>query len=95
MGRSPRCYIPSFVEIGPLVPEKKIFEGFLPYIENPKIVVSIGSTSFDHVIDVIADDARMLYFLVAGLITLLKKLYRDSGRFVFQGVTLVRERAVY
>ena len=26
MGRSPRCYIPSFVEIGPPVPEKKIFE---------------------------------------------------------------------
>ena len=24
----PRCYIPSFVEIGPAVPEKKIFEGF-------------------------------------------------------------------
>ena len=30
MGRSPGCYIPSFVEIGPPVPEK-IFEGFLPY----------------------------------------------------------------
>ena len=28
MGWSPRCYIPSFVEIGPLVPEKKIFKGF-------------------------------------------------------------------
>ena len=33
---------------------------------NPKIVVFIGSMSFDHVIDVIADDARMLYFVVAG-----------------------------
>ena len=32
MGWSPRCYIPSFVEIGPPVPEKKIFEGFLPYM---------------------------------------------------------------
>ena len=32
---------------------------------NPKIVVFIGSTSFDHVIDVIADDACMLYFVVA------------------------------
>ena len=28
MGWSPRCYIPCFVEIGPQVPEKKIFEGF-------------------------------------------------------------------
>ena len=27
-GRSPRCYIPSFVKIGPPVLEKKIFEGF-------------------------------------------------------------------
>ena len=32
MGWSPRCYIPNFVEIGPPVPEKKIFEGFLPYM---------------------------------------------------------------
>ena len=31
MSRSPQCYIPSFVEIGSLVLEKKIFEGFLPY----------------------------------------------------------------
>ena len=31
MGWSPRCYIPSFMEIGLLVPEK-IFKGFLPYI---------------------------------------------------------------
>ena len=28
MGWSPRCYILSFVEIGPPVLEKKIFEGF-------------------------------------------------------------------
>ena len=28
MGRSPRLYIPSFVEIGPPVLEKKICEGF-------------------------------------------------------------------
>ena len=32
MSRSPRCYIPSFVEIGPPVPEKKIFEAFLTYM---------------------------------------------------------------
>ena len=31
MGWSTGCYIPSFVEIGPQVPEK-IFEGFLLYI---------------------------------------------------------------
>ena len=28
MDPSPQCYIPNFVEIGPLVPEKKVFEGF-------------------------------------------------------------------
>ena len=32
MGRSSRCYIPSFVKIGQPVLEKKIFEGFLPFI---------------------------------------------------------------
>ena len=31
MGLSPRCYIPSFVEIGPSVLEKKIFIGFFIY----------------------------------------------------------------
>ena len=31
MGWSPGCYIPSNMEIGPLVPKKKIFEGFLLY----------------------------------------------------------------
>ena len=39
MGRSPLCYIPSFVEIGLLVPEKKIFEGFLPYMGMAAILV--------------------------------------------------------
>ena len=39
IGRSPQYYIPSFVEIGLLVPEKKIFEGFLPYIEMAAILV--------------------------------------------------------
>ena len=28
VGWSPRCYIPSFVKIGPPVPEKKILKGF-------------------------------------------------------------------
>ena len=31
MGRSPRCYIPSFVKIGPPVLEKKIFKFFIIY----------------------------------------------------------------
>ena len=31
MDWSPQCYIPSSVEIGSPVPEKNIFEGFLPY----------------------------------------------------------------
>ena len=32
MGRSSQCYILSFMEIELLVPEKKGFEGFLPYM---------------------------------------------------------------
>ena len=39
MGRSPRCYIPSFVKISPPVLEKKIFEGFLPYMAMAAILV--------------------------------------------------------
>ena len=39
MGRSPRCYIPSFVKIGPPVLEKKIFEGFLTYMGMAAILV--------------------------------------------------------
>ena len=31
MGKSPQCYKPSFVEIGYLVPEKKIFDVFSIY----------------------------------------------------------------
>ena len=39
MGWSPQCFIPSFVEIGPPVPEKNIFEGFLPYMGVAAILV--------------------------------------------------------
>ena len=35
MVRIPQCYIPSFVVIGLPVPEKKVFEGFLPYMRHP------------------------------------------------------------
>ena len=38
MGWSSRYYIPSFMEIGPPVPEK-IFEGFLPYMGMAAILV--------------------------------------------------------
>ena len=34
MGWSPRCYIPSFVEIGLPVPEEKIFKGFLAHLSR-------------------------------------------------------------
>ena len=39
MGWSPRCYIPSFVEIGLPVPEKKIFKGFFPYMGMAAILI--------------------------------------------------------
>ena len=38
MGRSPQCYILTFVEIGPPVSEK-IFEEFLPYMGMAAILV--------------------------------------------------------
>ena len=31
--------MPSFIEIGPPIPEKKIFEGFLPYMGMAAILV--------------------------------------------------------
>ena len=38
MGWGPQYYIPTFVKIVPLVPEKESFEGFLPYMGmvNPR-----------------------------------------------------------
>ena len=39
MGWSPRCYIPSFVEISLPVPKKKIFKGVLPYVGMAAILV--------------------------------------------------------
>ena len=39
LGRSSRCYMPTLVEIGPPVPEKKIFEGVLPYMGMGAILV--------------------------------------------------------
>ena len=44
MGWSPRCYIPSFVEIGPPVLEKKIFEGFLPFMGVAAILVKLPAS---------------------------------------------------
>ena len=39
MGWSPKCYTPTLKEIGPTVPEKKIFEGFIPYMGVAAILV--------------------------------------------------------
>ena len=39
MGPRPQCYIPSHKVTGPLVLEKKIFEGFLPYMGMVAILV--------------------------------------------------------
>ena len=39
MGQSPQCYTPSFKAIGLVVLEKKIFEGFLPYMVMVAILV--------------------------------------------------------
>ena len=50
-GLSPRCYLPNFVEIGLPVPEKNIFERFLPYMSG-----NVG-----HVTSIMSSD---LHFLV-------------------------------
>ena len=42
MGWSPRCYIPSFVEIGLRLPEKKIFKGVLPLYMGMAAILVMG-----------------------------------------------------
>ena len=44
IGWSPRYYIPSFEEIGPSASEKKIFEGFLPYMGMGAILVTLPAS---------------------------------------------------
>ena len=51
MGRSPPCYIPSFVEIGLPVPEK-IFEGFFTIYER--------GGHLDHVTSIMSSDFHSL-----------------------------------
>ena len=46
MGWSPKCYIPSLVEIGPPVLEKKIFEGFLTIYGRLGHVTHMRRTKF-------------------------------------------------
>ena len=44
MSWSPRCYIPSFMEIGLLVLEKKISKWFLPYMDMAAILVILPAS---------------------------------------------------
>ena len=46
MGLSPQCYIPSSKAIGLLVPEKKIFEGYLPNMVMATKLIRINFHSF-------------------------------------------------
>ena len=73
IGRSPRCYIPSLVEISP-VPGKKIVEGFSPSWscdpdaanklsfplpkEAPINLALIGQSVLEKIIEILDDDGR-------------------------------------
>ena len=48
IGRSPLYYKQNFVEIGPPVLVKKIFEGFLPYMDMAAVLV-MGSASYQQI----------------------------------------------
>ena len=57
MGWSPQCYIPSFVEFGPPVPEKNILTGFYPLSPKGRIKILtyliwgfLGAAIFDCII---------------------------------------------
>ena len=57
---------------------------------KPEIAIDFGTSSFDHMVDVIADDVRIVYFVYH----YCRKMYRDSGQFVFHTVSLFKDRAV-
>ena len=66
MGRSPRCYIPSFVKIGLPVLEK-IFEGFLPYMGKAAILV-MGPASCHQIFISLYLKASIQYLVQNGLV---------------------------
>ena len=68
MGWSSRCYIPSFVEIGPTV-LKKIFKGFSPYMGVVAILVMWVFTIYKrggHLVHVTSIMSSNFHFLVPG-----------------------------
>ena len=68
MGWSPRCYIPSFVEIGQPVPEKKIFKGFLPYMGMAdSLVMCSFHKKFGSVGTVVSEKIRFEFLYVQDL----------------------------
>ena len=68
IGWSPGCYIPSFVEISPPVPEKKIFEVFFPHMG---VVCHLG-----HVTSIMSSD---FHFFVSMIFHTKFGLDRHSG----------------
>ena len=72
MDRSPQCYIPSFMEIGPPVPEK-IFEGFLPYMGVAAILV-MGPASC-HQIFISLNLKAFILYLVQNSIVVSEKIW--------------------
>ena len=75
MGRSPRCYIPSFVEIGLPVLEKKIFEGFYHMslvMRKPEFCICENKDA-DQLRGNREADQRLCFRYIASIIPLLPK----------------------
>ena len=74
--------MPSFVEIGPVVPEKKNFEGFLPYInmilkqvvpkDGVRRVITCGEPKWEAFFQNVATQLNITY------LTLLKQIFQKK-----------------
>ena len=80
MGPSPQCYIPCFVEIGPLVPEK-IFEGFLPYIGVSAVLVMCDPDAVNKTFVPLTHRGSTQNLVLIGLVVSEEKIFEIvSGR---------------
>ena len=81
---NPRCYIPSFKEIGPLVLEK-IFEGFLPSMGMAAILV-MRPESGKYIF--------IFFYLIAYIQNIIEKgpVIFDKSKFIFSKVNDLRPK---
>ena len=79
MGLSPQCYITSHKVIGPLVLEKQIFEGFLPYM-GMATILAMWPTPSERTFVPTSHWGSIWNLASIGQAVLEKKIFENSGR---------------